>query len=182
MRIISGKYRGKKLKEFDLQTTKPTLDRVKESMFNLIQYDVNGAVVCDLFSGTGALGLECLSRGAQRVYLVDNNLKAIKIIKENLKGMEGETVVVNANYMSFLNGLKEKIDIFFLDPPYKTDFGVVAVNEILSKNLLKDNGIIMFETSKENDFKFNYNDISVDERCYGTVKLYKITKSKINGN
>ena len=84
MRIISGKYRGKKLKEFELNSTKPTLDRVKESIFNLIQFDVADAVVLDLFSGTGALGIEAISRGAKQTFLVDNNINAIKIIKETL--------------------------------------------------------------------------------------------------
>ena len=102
MRIISGKYRGKKLQEFDLATTKPTLDRVKESIFNLIQFDVADAVACDLFAGTGALGAECVSRGASKVYLVDSNPKAIKIIQANLKNMEGDFKIVNTDYLDFL--------------------------------------------------------------------------------
>ena len=81
MRVIAGKYRGKKLKEFNLETTKPTLDRVKESMFNLIQFDVVDAVVLDLFSGTGALGIEAVSRGAKKTIFIDKNIEAIKIIK-----------------------------------------------------------------------------------------------------
>ena len=80
MRIISGKYRGKKLKEFDLDSTRPTLDRVKESIFNLVQFDVLDSVVLDLFAGTGALGIEAISRGAKYVYLVDSNKQAINII------------------------------------------------------------------------------------------------------
>ena len=88
MRIVSGKYRGKKLKEFDIETTKPTLDRVKESIFNLIQFDVADSVVLDLFSGTGALGIEAISRGAEKVVMVDSNKKAINVIKQNLVGIE----------------------------------------------------------------------------------------------
>ena len=84
MRVVAGRYRGKKLKEFELETTKPTLDRVKESMFNLVQFEIVDAVVLDLFSGTGALGVESISRGAKKTYFVDANPKAIKIIKENL--------------------------------------------------------------------------------------------------
>ena len=85
MRVISGKYRGKKLKEFDLNSTRPTTDRVKESIFNLIQFEVIDSVVLDLFSGTGALGVEAISRGAKKTYLVDTNTQAIAIIKENLR-------------------------------------------------------------------------------------------------
>ena len=80
MRIVAGKYRGKKLKEFELDSTKPTLDRVKESIFNLIQFEVLDAEVLDLFAGTGALSIECISRGAKFVSMVDSNPKAIKLI------------------------------------------------------------------------------------------------------
>lgn len=176
MRIISGKYRGKKLQEFDLQTTKPTLDRVKESIFNLIQFDVANALVCDLFAGTGALGIECVSRGAKFVWLVDNNPKAIKIIQSNLKNIQGDFKVVNADYLSFLNSSKTKFDLLLLDPPYKTDLGVKAIENIVKNDRLSDNGIIIFETSKELDFDFNYSQFEIDKRTYGTVAVYKFVK------
>ena len=121
MRIVSGKYRGKILKEFDFITTKPTTDRVKESIFNLIQFDVANACVLDLFAGTGALGIEAISRGAKHVIFVDNNSQAIKLINENLKGIEGEYYVDQADYKTFLNKIQIKFDIVLLDPPYKTD-------------------------------------------------------------
>lgn len=178
MRIISGKYRGKKLQEFDLQTTKPTLDRVKESIFNLIQFDVADAVVCDLFAGTGALGAECVSRGAKSVFLVDNNPKAIKIIESNLKNMQGEFKIVNADFMSFLNSNQTKFDLFLLDPPYKTDLGVKAIDEIVKHNRLNDGGIIIFETSRELEFDFDYPQFEIDKRTYGTVAVYKFKKIK----
>ena len=117
MRIISGKYRGKKLKEFELDSTRPTTDRVKESIFNLIQFEVVDAVVLDLFSGTGALGVEAISRGAKKTYLVDSNKQAISIIKENLKNMTEDFVVENKDYLEFLSTTKEKFDVVLLDPP-----------------------------------------------------------------
>lgn len=176
MRIISGKYRGKKLQEFDLSTTKPTLDRVKESIFNLIQFDVAGAVACDLFAGTGALGAECVSRGAEKVYLVDSNQKAIKIIQSNLKNMEGNFKIVNTDYLDFLKTCHTKFDLVLLDPPYKTDLGVKAIEYIVKNDMLNANGIIIFETSKELDFEFDYPQFDIDKRTYGTVAVYKFVK------
>lgn len=176
MRIISGKYRGKKLQEFDLLTTKPTLDRVKESIFNLIQFYVAGAVVCDLFAGTGALGAECVSRGAEKVYLVDSNQKAIKIIQSNLKNMEGNFKIVNTDYLDFLKTCHTKFDLVLLDPPYKTDLGVKAIEYIVKNDMLNANGIIIFETSKELDFEFDYPQFDIDKRTYGTVAVYKFVK------
>ncbi len=176
MRIISGKYRGKKLKEFDLYSTRPTLDRVKEAMFNLVQFDVVDSVVCDLFSGTGALGIECISRGAKKVYMVDNNPNAIKIIKENLNGIAGDYVVKNQDFMTFLKGTREKFDLVLLDPPFKSDFGVEAIDYILKNDLLSDKGIILFETGDDRNFDFTYSEISLTRRKYGTVAVYKLEK------
>ena len=157
MRVVAGKYRGKKLKEFELNTTKPTLDRVKESIFNLIQFDVVDAVVLDLFSGTGALGIEAISRGAKKTYMVESNNQAIKIIKENLKGIEGDFVVENKDYIEFLNSTKAKFDIVLLDPPYNTNYGINAINKLIEKSLLNKNAIIIFETSEEKEFDLNVN-------------------------
>ena len=175
MRIVAGKYRGRKLKEFDLETTRPTLDRVKESLFNLIQFDVYDSVVLDLFSGTGALGIEAISRGAKKTYLVDNNKEAIKIINENLKGIEGIYEVVKQDSMDFLKN-NYKYDIVLLDPPYKTDLGLKAIDYIINQNLLNDNGIIIFETSEDKTFEFNYENYTVIRKKYGTVAVYKIVK------
>lgn len=175
MRIVSGKYRGKVLKEFELETTKPTLDRVKESIFNLIQFDVAGSVVLDLFSGTGALGIEAVSRGAEKVYLIDSNPKAIKIINENLKGIDGNYIVKNADAFNFLE-TQEKFDIVLLDPPYKTDLGLRAIEKIINNNMLNENGIIIFETSVDMDFDFNYENFEITKRKYGTVLVYKFVK------
>ena len=176
MRIISGKYRGKKLKEFDLVSTRPTIDRVKEAIFNLIQFDVVDAVVLDLFSGTGSLGIEAISRGAKKTYLVDNNNKAIKIIKDNLSGIEGDFVVEQKDYVDFLNTTKEKFDIVLLDPPYKTDFGLNAIEILICKNLLNENAIIIFETSEEKQVNLNLDGFDIKKKKYGTVSVYKIEK------
>ena len=179
MRIISGKYRGKNLKEFNIDTTKPTTDRVKESIFNLIQFDVVDAVVLDLFSGTGALGIECISRGSKQVHFVDLNKQAISLIKENLKGIDGEYQVFNQSYEEFLKNTQMRYDIIFLDPPYKTDYGVKAIKMIIENNLLNDKGIIIFETSGENNFDLNFKNFSLKTKKYGTVIVHKLVKDEV---
>ncbi len=177
MRIISGKYRGRKLKEFDLPTTKPTIDRVKEAIFNVIQFDVIDSVVLDLFAGTGALGIEAISRGAKKTYLVDNNDKAIQIIKENVKNMTEDFEIVKSDYEAFLSR-KLKFDIVLLDPPYAYDFGIKAIKYIVEKDMLNQGGTIIFETSDDKHISFNFENLKVDRRKYGTVAVYIIRKEK----
>ena len=176
MRIISGKYRGKKLKEFNLETTKPTLDRVKESIFNLIQFDVQDACVLDLFAGTGALGIEAISRGARSTDLIDCNLQAVKIIHENLNGIVGNYNVFNMDYEKYLLSTRQKFDIVFLDPPYKTDLGINALNIIEQRNLLNKNAIIIFETSSDNEFNLDLKNFDITKKKYGSVVVYKLVK------
>lgn len=176
MRIVAGKYRGKVLKEFELGSTRPTTDRVKESIFNLIQFDVADSVVLDLFSGTGALGIEAISRGAKQVFMTDNNAQAIKIIQSNLKGIDGEHVVEQIDYESFLNKTKIKFDIVLLDPPYKTDYGIKAMNLLIKNNLLSDNAIIIFETSEENNFDIQLEGFKTSRKKYGTIIVFKMEK------
>lgn len=179
MRVISGKYRGKKLKEFDLSTTKPTIDRVKEAIFNLIQFDIVDSVVLDLFAGTGALGIEAISRGAKKTYLVDSNDKAIQIIKENVKNMTEDFEIVKADFMDFLSR-KEKFDIVFLDPPYATDFGLIAIEFLIKNDMLNNDGVIVFETSDDKCVELNFNGYNIDRRKYGTVAVYIIRKKDEN--
>ncbi len=176
MRIVAGKYRGKKLKEFELNTTKPTLDRVKESIFNLIQFDITDAVVLDLFAGTGALGIEAISRGAKKTFLVDANAEAVKIIKENTKNMVEDFEIVHTSAMEYLSKTKQKFNIVLLDPPYKTDLGTQVINYIINKDLLEDDGIIIFETSRDLNLTLNFENYKTTVRNYGTVAVYKIVK------
>ena len=191
MRVVGGKYRGKELKNFNLTSTKPTLDKVKEAIFDMLQTKIYGAHVLDLFSGTGAFGVEALSRGAAFVDFVDNNSEAIKLINANLTGIEGEFKVTNADYLQFLTG-KSKYDAILLDPPYLSDCGVKAIHYILSNNMLNENGVIVLETLNEGDVNLkqifgvdepskkpiivNYRNknYTVTKRKYGTVKVYKI--------
>ena len=176
MRVVSGKYKGRKLKEFNLNTTKPTLDKVKEAIFDMIQFDVVDSVVLDLFSGTGALGIEAISRGAKKTYLIDNNIQAIKIIKENLKGVTEDYSVINQNGLEFLKSNNEKFDIVLLDPPYQTDLGLKAIEILINENKLNNNAIIVFETSNDLNIELNYPSFKIIKKKYGTVAVFKMVK------
>lgn len=176
MRVVSGKYKGRILKEFNLNTTKPTTDKVKEAIFDSIQFDVVDSVVLDLFSGTGALGIEAISRGAKKTYLVDNNDLAIGIIKDNLKGIKEDYSLTQQDSISFLNSCNIKFDIVLLDPPYKTDLGLQAIDIIIKKNLLNENSIIIFETSNDKQVELNYPNFKITRKKYGSVAVYKMIK------
>ena len=155
MRVIAGKYRGKKLQEFSLSSTRPTLDRVKESLFSSIQFDLIGANVLDLFAGTGALGIESLSRGASNAEFVDSSMEAIKIINSNLKGIDAQFKVTKSDYMTYLNTALQqgkKYDIVLLDPPFDTDYGIKAIKFIVDNDMLSEDGIIIYERLYTADF------------------------------
>ena len=147
MRIISGTARGTRLKTPEGQNTRPTADRVKEAMFSILQFDLPGAVVLDLFGGTGQLGVEAVSRGAKQAVFVDHNEQSCKLIRENLRlaKMEKEGRVVRSDYLAFLKNTKEKFDIILLDPPYAEAFLENALKLITEIDILQTNGIIVAE-------------------------------------
>ena len=125
MRVITGKARGKRLKELPGLDTRPTTDRVKEGLFNVIQFDIEGRRVLDLFAGTGQLGIECLSRGASYCDFVDVSRTAAAIVRENLKttGLEGQASVHQRDYSAFVQTARnQKYGLIFLDPPYAEEF------------------------------------------------------------
>ena len=141
MRIISGKARGTKLETLDGLDTRPTLDRIKEALFSIIQNRIYEATILDLFSGSGALALESISRGAKYACCCDSSRKAIEIIKQNVKKTRSEEQVkiIYKDYKRCLEELKNiKFDIIFLDPPYKTDFGIQAARIIFENNMLSE--------------------------------------------
>lgn len=177
MRIISGKARGTKLYTLDGINTRPTLDRVKESLFNIIQEKLLDAIVLDLFSGSGALGLESISRGANKAILCDNNINSIDIIKKNTIKchFEQKVKIICKDYKKCLNTINEKIDIIFIDPPYDKNIAVNAIKMILDNDLLKEDGLIVLETDEEEreiEQLNNIKNINIqDLRRYGRVKL-----------
>ena len=177
MRIISGIARGTKLYTLEGLDTRPTLDRVKESLFNIIQNKLTDSTVLDLFAGSGALGLESLSRGARKAFLCDNNFKAIEIIKKNTQKCHFEdcTKIICKDYKKSIQYIDEKIDIAFIDPPYELDIAIDAIKVLLNNNILKKDFLIIVETDEEErELKelAKIENIEIkDLRRYGRVKL-----------
>ena len=147
MRVITGKARGISLKTPNGMATRPTADRVKEAMFSIIQFDIPNARVLDLFGGTGQLGIEALSRGAQSAVFVDEREDACKLIRENLNRTKLESLakVVRSDYMSYLRSSKESFDIILLDPPYAEVYLENSLKMITEIDILQSGGIIVAE-------------------------------------
>ncbi len=177
MRVISGKARGTKLSSIESLSTRPTLDRVKESLFNIIQNRIIDSVVLDLFAGSGALGIEAISRGAKKTYFCDKNYEAIKMIKQNLTKTKflSQAIIINEDYKKCLEKLNEKCDIIFIDPPYKDDLSVDSVKIIIEKGILNKNGIMILETDEICRDKRSLETLKgieiIDERKYGRANL-----------
>lgn len=147
MRVITGSARGRRLKELEGMETRPTTDRVKEGLFNILQFDIEGRRVLDLFAGTGQLGIECLSRGAAAAVFVDRRADAVKLIRENLKitDLTDRARVVSGDSMEYLKSLREKFDIILLDPPYAAGVLEEAIAHIARFDILAPHGIIVAE-------------------------------------
>lgn len=182
MRVISGIARGTKLNSIESISTRPTLDRVKESLFNILQKEIKDKVILDLFAGSGALGIEALSRGAKKAYFCDNNYDAIKMLKQNLEKTRliNNAIIINKDYRIALKQINEQVDIVFLDPPYKLNFAVDAIKEMLNYDLINENTLTIIETDEiTRDIK-ELEKISnleiIDQRKYGRANLIFIKK------
>ena len=173
MRIIAGKYKGLKLNEFEFDNIRPTIDRVRESIFNKIQFNIVGSAVLDLFGGTGAVSLEFVSRGAEKVFTVDNNKNSIKLIKQNFAKAKADLNLFEMSYEDALKKFKGKykFDIIFLDPPFNTDLGIKALNLIVEYGLLNEDGVVVYEHFQDEKYDFPDGLQVIDERKYGTVKV-----------
>lgn len=148
MRVITGTARGRKLKtpeDFDIR---PTTDNVKEAVFNIIQFDIQGRRVLDLFAGTGQMGIECLSRGAAEAVFIDQSRQAVGIVKENLKTCDLKGTVLQTDAIEFLRR-GGKYDIIFVDPPYDSDLYGPVLKTVNLVDILSDGGIIVCETRRE---------------------------------
>lgn len=171
MKIISGKYKGRKLEGHDLNGTRPTMERVKESLFAIIQNSIEDSVVLDLFSGSGNLGIEALSEGAKFAYLVDYNKKATNIINNNIKNIGiTDCEVLNLDYkkaLEYLNNQNKKLDLIFLDPPYATNYIEESLNLIEKYNLLNENGLIICESDNLDRIVYPSSFRAIKDRKYG---------------
>ena len=184
MRIISGKARGTKLYTLEGENTRPTLDRVKESIFNIIQNEIEGAKILDLFAGSGAIGLEFLSRGAEKAILCDKSKEAVNIIKKNIeKTHMGQcTQVFNMDFENCLEKLgNEQFDIIYLDPPYETDYILKSIKKIIQLKIAKEESLIIIETDDEIRVEKEIQNLDitvVDKRKYGRETIIFLSLKK----
>lgn len=177
MRVIAGKVRGRSLVTPSGKHTRPTTDRIKETLFNIIQAEVPDSRFLDLFSGSGGIAIEALSRGASEAVLVDNNREAVACIKENIKktNMQDVTLVMPVEVMQALrrlNGTGRAFDIIFMDPPYNNGFEENVINFLLGSSLVKEDTLIIVEVSDDTDISYMYDLTCTLER----VKEYKTNR------
>lgn len=176
MRIIAGSRKGHKLMDFDGMDIRPTTDRVKESIFNLIQEYIDGADCLDLFGGSGALTFEALSRGANSCVCVDIDSKSIDVIKKNAEKLNFPNLtIVHRDAMQYLKSVDRKFSVIFLDPPYNKGFIGPVIEEICKKDILSEDGVIMLE-SDFSDEHSEFENLEIHkQRKYGRsfVTVYK---------
>ena len=181
MRIIGGKFKGKKLIEPKDKETRPLKDLTKESIFNIINHsnkfsiNINKANVLDLFSGVGSFGIECLSQGADHVTFIEKYDGVLPILKKNINNLKSEInyeIIENDILNNFeFKSLKLRYDIIFLDPPYKEKTLKNILNTIIENKILKDNGVIIIHRHKKEIDEFPKNFQLIDEKKYGISKI-----------
>lgn len=170
MRVISGSLKGRVIKGFDIEGTRPTMDRVKESIFGSIQDRVSDALVLDLFAGSGNLGIEAISNGCSYCYFVDNNKKCINVIDNNLRGfgVEGKSTSLYLDYSKALDRFRDKrlvFDIIFVDPPYRKHIINDVIKSVREYGLLRSGGVIVLE--------YDYDSLDSDIEGYLLLKKKK---------
>lgn len=157
MRVIAGTARSLPLKTPGGNVTRPTTDRIKETLFNMLQTYMGGCVFLDLFSGSGGIGIEALSRGGKKSYFIENNAEAIKCIQDNLKftKFEDRAVVLKQDVISGLNNVFEKeVDVVFMDPPYGQDLERITLEKLAGMKYITEDTIIVTEASLDTDFSY----------------------------
>ena len=173
IRVNAGKYKGRKIEEPNPLTTRPSKDIVKVGLFNIIRNEVLNCTFLDLFAGSGQIGIEALSRSAKKVYFIEKDRNAFKILKNNLSYVPSKDYeVINTDFKLFLDNSLNllKFDIIFVDPPYKMEINDEFISNLIS-NYLNDSGILIFE--REEKFNDELNDkYSFKEYKYGRSKLY----------
>ncbi|MBQ1950501.1 MAG: 16S rRNA (guanine(966)-N(2))-methyltransferase RsmD [Clostridia bacterium] len=173
MRVITGSARGCRLETLPGDSTRPTAEKVKESLFSAIQFDIEGRRVLDLFAGSGQLGIEALSRGAASCVFVDQNTQAVQVIRGNLQraGLTANAQVISTDALTYLNRPKERFDLVFLDPPYATDLLHAAMQKVAP--LINDGGILICETDAQTNMPERVDRLALN-RVYrfGRIHVY----------
>ena len=175
MRIIAGKHRGRKLVEFAGKDVRPTPDRVKESLFQILSPRLIGARVLDLFAGSGALGLESLSRGAREVTFNDVSKESLVILKKNLALLKEQGEVKNLDYRSCLSWATPEYDLIFADPPYAMDCCGEVLALVAARGLLAEGGLVVYESERDETPPEGW--ALADRRAYGRTKMFFFERS-----
>lgn len=169
MRIIAGKHRGRVLAQFSGKDVRPTPDRVKESLFQILSLRLLGARVLDLFCGSGALGLESLSRGACEAVFNDSSKESLLLLKKNLNALKETGVVYNLDFKACLLRAEGKFDLIFADPPYAQDYLCEILSLVKERNLLNGGGLVVYESEREQPQPEGWE--RADERKYGRTRV-----------
>ncbi|MDD7347101.1 MAG: 16S rRNA (guanine(966)-N(2))-methyltransferase RsmD [Clostridiales bacterium] len=183
MRIIAGIYKGRSLKTPMNYDIRPTSEMVKEALFSILMNDIHSSVFVDLFAGTGAVGLEALSRGAKKVYLVDRSRDSIGIIKSNVNkiGCQSQVSILASDYRIAMDRINEPVDILFADPPYEEGYNLEILDSISSSSILKDSGVIIIEHARKFKMPTIYKNLEAfKEKKYGKKALIFYRKGKNN--
>lgn len=178
MRVTTGKYKGKRLIDNTFEHIRPTADIVKQSIFNKLSLEVEGAKVLDLFCGTGALGIEAISRGAEEVVFADKDARSLSLTKQNIQNLkiEEKYKVLRGDYKSTLKMLAgQKFDIIILDPPYKSGVYEDVIKLLFEGDYLEKEGVIVCEHDKKDKFDFSLFE-TIDEKVYGIKMVTYLVK------
>jgi 16S rRNA (guanine(966)-N(2))-methyltransferase RsmD len=178
MRIITGSAKGIRLKTLEGEATRPTAERVKEAVFSVIQMDIEGREVLDLFSGSGQMALEALSRGASHAVMLDNSAAAVSVITENASKtrLSDKCTIIKTNYLDYIKRNKGmKFDLVFLDPPYVSDYYKSALHGLVENELLKSTAIVVCESEDANI----YGDDAALVDCFTVIKQTRYGRAVI---
>lgn len=177
MRIIAGKYRGKTLAEFRGMDIRPTPDRVKESVFQILSDRLVGAHVLDLFAGSGALGIEALSRGASEVQFNDLSRDSLAVCRKNLAAVKERGILTQLDFRTCLMRAEGKFDIVFCDPPYREQFTEEILGILYKRALLRDDGIVVAESERCEEAPDGWE--VADFRSYGRTKITFLMRKQL---
>lgn len=174
MRVDAGKFKGRRLLENKFEHIRPTTDKVRQALFTKLQFFIPEKRVLDLFCGTGAMGIEALSRGAKEVVFVDKDLRSVQMTKQNLKNLGVQAQVSKCDASKFLEVCNEPFDLIVLDPPYKSGQYEKILPLIVKNNILAKDGIVVCEHASEDTFDFGLFEV-FDEKKYGNITLTYLT-------